>query len=173
VDGGIVRVVACGDVSIHRPMASGYRDRLGGVGVEGGYLLRPRAPMGARDRTVSKFCTVNEALKIVAGFGRRQLKKYNLKGWKFLILTNRQMDSIQALKNEAERTPDYYMLAFCCHAPVRVIAVRRSIIYSKPESVRKLILHEIAHALCAPDVGHGKKFRAVAKRIGGYQRKCV
>jgi predicted SprT family Zn-dependent metalloprotease len=34
------------------------------------------------------------------------------------------------------------------------------------EHVREVILHEIAHALCDPSVGHGPRWKLIAKRIG-------
>lgn len=41
------------------------------------------------------------------------------------------------------------------------------------EEMRDLALHEIAHALCAPDVHHGPAWKAMAKKIGCNGSRCL
>ncbi len=42
-----------------------------------------------------------------------------------------------------------------------------------PEVVRETILHEIAHALAGPKVGHGPRWRETARRLGCSTDRCL
>jgi len=42
----------------------------------------------------------------------------------------------------------------------------------KPDAIRDVILHEIAHALAGHRAGHGPHWRAMARRIGANPTRC-
>lgn len=56
---------------------------------------------------------------------------------------------------------------------------RRRITLSRPlvllngiDEVRDTVLHEIAHALCPPGEGHGRRWRATCARLGAKPKRC-
>ena len=56
----------------------------------------------------------------------------------------------------------------CAHGP-NVISLSKKVAATyDADVVSKIALHEIAHALCEPREGHGRKWREMARRIGGY-----
>jgi predicted SprT family Zn-dependent metalloprotease len=60
-----------------------------------------------------------------------------------------------------------------CHYTDRYISLSRYLTELNPESlVRETILHEIAHALCSPGEGHGKRWRETVTAIGGNPKRC-
>jgi SprT-like family len=42
----------------------------------------------------------------------------------------------------------------------------RDVLMLSDSKVREIILHEIAHALAPPNVGHGSEWRAIARQLG-------
>ncbi|MCR9262126.1 MAG: SprT-like domain-containing protein [Pseudomonadaceae bacterium] len=54
-----------------------------------------------------------------------------------------------------------------CHFASREITVSKHYIAQNDlADIRKTLLHEIAHALCGPGVGHGRRWKLTAERIG-------
>lgn len=57
--------------------------------------------------------------------------------------------------------------------PDGVIIPSKPLVEWNPESeLRDTILHEIAHALCGPGVGHSKAWKETAKRLGCRPQTC-
>lgn len=55
----------------------------------------------------------------------------------------------------------------CCRYGPRVISLSRYLVrLNSEDEVRNTILHEIAHALVGPGVGHGPEWKRMARRIG-------
>jgi len=55
-----------------------------------------------------------------------------------------------------------------CHFQKQHISLSREFVRLNGEKIcRDLILHEIAHALCGPKVGHGQAFKRKLAEIGG------
>jgi predicted SprT family Zn-dependent metalloprotease len=54
-----------------------------------------------------------------------------------------------------------------CHFHSQEITLSKHFVEENDSAeIRATLLHEIAHALCGPGVGHGKKWRETAMRIG-------
>ena len=54
-----------------------------------------------------------------------------------------------------------------CHFQSREITLSKHYIAQNDlTDIRSTILHEIAHALCGPGIGHGPQWKATAQRIG-------
>jgi len=83
--------------------------------------------------------------EIVGGF----LQKFDLQNWEFFF--DRAKVRLGA-----------------CHFARKKISISREFARLNSEKIcRDLILHEIAHALCGPRVGHGKVFKKKLAEIGG------
>jgi len=77
------------------------------------------------------------------------LEKFNLKNWEFFF--DRAKVRLGA-----------------CHFAKKKISISREFAKLNSEKIcRDLILHEIAHALCGPKIGHGKIFKKKLAEIGG------
>ena len=60
----------------------------------------------------------------------------------------------------------------CNHTRRRISLSRPLVLLNGIDEVRDTILHEIAHALCPPDEGHGPLWRATCRRIGAKPKRC-
>lgn len=60
----------------------------------------------------------------------------------------------------------------CRHGEKRVTVSRPLSQINCDEEIKDTVLHEIAHALCPPDEGHGRLWKATAKRIGARPVRC-
>lgn len=62
----------------------------------------------------------------------------------------------------------------CCRHGARKITIAEFYARNNPiEHVRDTILHEIAHALCDPQEGHGPAWRAKAAAVGALPERCA
>ena len=64
-------------------------------------------------------------------------------------------------------------LGWCDHS-IRTIRISR--VHAEldpPDEVTDTILHEIAHALCAPNEGHGATWKAKAREVGAKPERCA
>jgi predicted SprT family Zn-dependent metalloprotease len=61
----------------------------------------------------------------------------------------------------------------CCNYTRKLISLSRplTLLNGEPE-VRDTILHEIAHALCPPEEGHGPRWRSKCREIGAKPKRC-
>lgn len=61
----------------------------------------------------------------------------------------------------------------CCRYGRREISLSKSLtLLNNVKEVRNTILHEIAHALCRPGVGHGPQWKKVAESLGCTPERC-
>ncbi len=60
----------------------------------------------------------------------------------------------------------------CNYTKRRISLSRPLVLLNGIDEVRDTVLHEIAHALCPPDEGHGPRWRATCARIGARPRRC-
>ena len=94
--------------------------------------------------------TSNGAVRLsgVAGMARQLMDEHGLTGWTLAFV-------------EAKRRLGD------CHFKERVIRISRShALEGNEEQVRDTVLHEIAHALAGREAGHGRLWKATARRIG-------
>lgn len=65
--------------------------------------------------------------------------------------------------------------AGCCHYDTKTISLSRHLVANPRHAindVKNILLHEIAHALVGPAVGHGSVWRAMAIQIGCDGCRC-
>jgi hypothetical protein len=61
----------------------------------------------------------------------------------------------------------------CCdHGNMEIRLSRRLTLANGEREVKNTLLHEIAHALCGPGVGHGIDWVSCCLRIGGDGKRC-
>lgn len=60
-----------------------------------------------------------------------------------------------------------------CHYGLKMITLSEALtLANKPELVRTVMLHEIAHALAGRGTNHGKKWQQICLSIGGDGNRC-
>jgi len=60
-----------------------------------------------------------------------------------------------------------------CHYGLKMITLSEALtLANKPELVRTIMLHEIAHALAGRGTNHGKKWQQICLSIGGDGNRC-
>jgi len=82
-------------------------------------------------------------------YANEQLFKHGLKGWSI------------AWHDQGE------MAGRCSFGPKIITLNRRVLLNTAARNIRETILHEITHALVAPDVGHGQLWYEKLLEIGG------
>ena len=93
-----------------------------------------------------------ERLNGVAKMARRLMDEHGLTGWTFAFV-------------EAKRRLGD------CHFRHRVIRISRAHgLEGNEEQIRDTVLHEIAHAIAGREAGHGRLWKATARRIGATPR---
>ena len=61
-----------------------------------------------------------------------------------------------------------------CDYQKKTIQLSKPLAASQDEQqIRDTLLHEIAHALAGPRAGHGKKWQAIAQKIGATPQRCA
>ena len=91
---------------------------------------------------------MNEHITSVQQMAHSLMQEHGLTGWRFRLDHARQRCG-------------------ACHFNSREITLSRHYVADNDlTDIRATILHEIAHALCGPGVGHGEKWRCTALRIG-------
>ena len=60
----------------------------------------------------------------------------------------------------------------CSYRRRRIVLSRFYVRLNSEDDVRNTILHEIAHALAGPGVGHGPKWKEVCRQIGARPERC-
>ncbi len=91
----------------------------------------------------------------VAEQARELMDKHGLKDWRLEF-------------NNARR-----QLGACRMSKKLITLSRRHALKQPPDLMTDVILHEIAHALAGPGVGHGPKWKAIASRLGARPRSCA
>jgi predicted SprT family Zn-dependent metalloprotease len=82
------------------------------------------------------------------------MHKHNLRGWSF------------KWDNSLRRFG-------CCSQGRKYIGLSRKLVeVNNVEQVKDTILHEIAHALAGPGVGHGQKWKDICVQIGAKPERC-
>ena len=60
-----------------------------------------------------------------------------------------------------------------CRSSLKEIALSLELTKLNPEEqVKDTLLHEVAHALCGPGVGHGWQWKRMARHIGANPLRC-
>ena len=89
-----------------------------------------------------------ERLNGVAKMARRLMDEHGLTGWTFAF--------VEAKRHLGD-----------CHFRHRVIRISRTHgLEGNEEQIRDTMLHEIAHAIAGREAGHGRLWKATARRIG-------
>ena len=62
----------------------------------------------------------------------------------------------------------------CFHRSQTITLSRHYVLHNtdKPDDIRDTILHEIAHALAGPGIGHGQEWKDICVRIGARPIRC-
>jgi hypothetical protein len=67
-----------------------------------------------------------------------------------------------------------YRVLGSCNATRKIITVSKKLIeYEDFDEVEDTVLHEVAHALADPSVGHGPQWKAIAARIGARPERAA
>lgn len=64
------------------------------------------------------------------------------------------------------------LFGYCCHQDKTISLSLTMTELNELAKVRDTILHEIAHAMCGPGVGHGYEWKRTARAIGCSARRC-
>lgn len=89
-----------------------------------------------------------------AALVHRLMHEHGLRGWGFAF-------------NRRKR-----IMGLCCFGPKRIELSIHYVASNTEASVTDTILHEIAHALCGPDAGHGARWQRKCVELGAVPKRC-
>jgi predicted SprT family Zn-dependent metalloprotease len=93
-------------------------------------------------------------LKELEDLAHQELLKHNLTGWTFAFVNTKRRLGVCKYREKRIEIAEYYAAN------------------SPRETVVDTLLHEIAHAIVGPGVGHGPGWKLVAMRLGATPRAC-
>ncbi len=109
---------------------------------------------------------------------RKHLHSRGLHGWEFTFdRARRRFGSCRFTRRRVGHrpSPTYVVCGdvISRSQTIGVISLSRLLTeLNSEEEVREVILHEIAHALCGPGVGHSKTWRRMSRTIGCKEGRC-
>ena len=86
-------------------------------------------------------------------YGQQVLAEHNLSDWQVVVRVGKMIDN-------------GYCWAATVYGEKTIFLRLRDVLGHSDDQVKKIIRHELAHALAGAEAGHGREWQAIADRLG-------